>query len=150
MKDSKRIWVWVGVAVVVLAVIFSLLWRPKAPQAPTSPTAVFAPQGQLTPNFPKELILDPQAQFTTSYSVNYNPTLNQYTAEWNSSSSLVTLYNNYKTYFGSNGWTITNSSGATNASKIAVMYAATSTANVNVSFVAQGKGTGMSVSYAGQ
>ncbi len=150
MKDSKRAWVWVGIAVVVIAIVVWAVWSiRKPPQLATGPMPVFAPQGQLVPNFPKELILDPQAQISSSYSINYASTTNQYTAEWNSSSSLLSLYNNYNTYFGNNGWTVTNSSGATSASKIAAMYASTSTANVNVTLVAQGQGVGVSVSYVG-
>ena len=65
MKEMKNIWVWVGVAVVVIVIALALMWRPSVPK-PTSPVPVFAPQGQLTPNFPKELILDPQAQVNSS------------------------------------------------------------------------------------
>jgi hypothetical protein len=147
MKGLKNIWVWVGVAVVVIILVVWGIGRLQSHQQVAAPTVVYAPQGQLVQNFPKELILDPKAQINSTYSINYDPTTNQYTAEWNSSSSLVSLYNIYNTYFGSNGWTITNSSGATSTSKIAAMYAATSTANVNVSLVAQGQGAGVSVSY---
>ena len=98
-------WMWVGVAVVVivvaLIVAFTFIWKPASNQTPVSgPAPVYAPQGQLTPGLPKELILDPQAQIGTSYSINYDPTTNQYTARWTSSSSVATLYNEYKTYFG--------------------------------------------------
>jgi hypothetical protein len=92
-------------------------------------------------------MLDPEAQVSTSYSINYDPTTNQYTAEWTSSSSLATLYGDYQTYFGNNGWTITNQSGAKAASKLAVLYAATTTANVNVTLVAHGVGTDATISY---
>jgi hypothetical protein len=148
MEGSKRIWVWVGIVVIIIVVVFAFVWKPAPSQPASSGRApVYAPQGQLTPNFPKELILDPQAQVNSSYSINYDASTNQYTAEWVSSSSLATLYNNYKTYFGNNGWAIANASGATSASKIGAMYATTSTAKVNVTFLAQGKGTGVSISY---
>lgn len=142
---------WVGIAVVVLIVIV-LAWMstsaPK-PAAVSGPTPVYAPQGQLTPNFPKELILDPQAQIGSSYSVNYDATTNQYTARWISSSSILTLYNEYKTYFGNDGWMLTNSSGATNASKIGAMYAATTSAKVNVTILAKSGGAEVTVNYVG-
>lgn len=148
MNDSKRIWIWVGVAVVVIVVAVAFVWRP-GPKKPSGPTPVFAPQGQLTPNFPKELILDPQAAIGVSYAINYNPSTNQYTAQWTSSSSLVTVYNDYQKYFQDNGWTITNKSGVKAASKIGAMYASTATANVNVTIVAQGKGAAVTISYVG-
>jgi hypothetical protein len=147
MKDSKRIWVWVGAAIVVIAVIVFVMWKLTAKPKPTGPVPVFAPQGQLTPNFPKQLILDPQAQVNSSYSINYDPTTNQYTAEWTSSSSLASLYGDYQKYFGDNGWTITNQSGVKTASKLAVLYAATTTANVNVTLVTQGQGSDATISY---
>jgi hypothetical protein len=145
MKDLTRIWVWVGVAVVVIVVAVVIIWRPG--KKATGPVPVFAPQGQLTPNFPKQLMLDPEAQVSTSYAINYDPTTNQYTAEWTSSSSLASLYGDYQKYFGDNGWTITNQSGLTSASRLAVLYAATTTANVNVTLVTQGQGAQATVSY---
>lgn len=152
MNSAKNVWVWVGVAVVVIAVVVAFVWHPGAkPASPSGPVPVFAPQGQLTPNFPKQLMLDPEAQVSTSYAINYDPTTNQYTAEWTSSSSLASLYGDYQKYFADNGWTITNQSGATAASKLAVLYAATTTANVNVTLVAkggaQGGSTDATVSY---
>lgn len=147
MKDSKRIWVWIGVAIVVIAVIVLVVWKLTAKPKPAGPVPVFAPQGQLVPNFPKELILDPQAQVASSYSINYDSSTNQYTAEWASSSSLATLYGEYQKYFGTNGWAITNQSGVKGASKLAVLYAATTTANVNVTLVSQGKGSEATISY---
>lgn len=147
MNSTKKIWAWVGVAIVVIIVVVAFVWRPAKKSA--APVPVFAPQGQLTPNFPKQLILDPQAAIGTSYAINYDPNTNQYTAQWTSSSSIMTIYNDYQTYFKGNGWTITNQSGVKAASKIGAMYAATSTANVNVTIVAQGNGAGVTVSYVG-
>ena len=151
MNDSKRIWVWVGVVVVVLAIVLAFVWKPgSTPPVASGPTPVFAPQGQLVPQFPKSLIVDTAAGIDQSYSIGYSSSTNQYTAQYSSSSSIATLYNQYKTYFGQGGWTITNNSGATAASKIAVIYAATSTANVNVTIVTQGKGANVTISYVGQ
>ena len=148
MENSKRIWVWVGIAVVVIAVILVFVWKPSTKPA-SGPVPVFAPQGQLIPQFPKELILDPRAQVNSSYSIGYSSSTNQYTAEWVSSSSLATLDAGYKKYFVASGWTITNSNTVTAASKLGVVYAATSTANVNVTMVAQGKGSEVTISYVG-
>ncbi|HUC31361.1 MAG TPA: hypothetical protein VMR99_01570 [Candidatus Paceibacterota bacterium] len=110
MKDSKRVWVWVGVAVVVIAVAAWLFWKPSAPhQAASGPTPVFAPQGQLTPNFPKALILDSNAAISGSYSINYSSSTDQYTAEYDSSSTVTALYNKYQSYLPQNGWTVNGS-----------------------------------------
>jgi hypothetical protein len=145
MNSTKKIWAWVGVAIVVIIVVVAFVWRPAKKSA--APVPVFAPQGQLTPNFPKQLMLDPEAQVNTSYAINYDPTTNQYTAEWTSSSSLASLYGDYQKYFSDNSWTITNQSGVKAASKLAVLYAATTTANVNVTLVARGGGADATVSY---
>lgn len=147
MNSTRNLWVWVGVVVVVVAVAVAFVWHPGSKPAATGPVPVFAPQGQLTPNFPKQLMLDPQAEVNTSYSINYDPSTNQYTADWTSSSSLASLYGDYQKYFGDNGWTITNQSGAAAGSKLAVLYAATTTANVNVTLVSQGGHTDATVSY---
>jgi hypothetical protein len=150
MKSSKNLWVWVGVVVVVLVVVGALIWRSTSQQpANSGPAAVYAPQGQLAPGFPKNLVLDAQARIGSSYSIAYASTTNQYTARWVSSSSVATLYNSYKTYFGNNGWAITNSSGATSTSKLGAIYAATSSANVSVTMITQGKGSEITVSYVG-
>jgi hypothetical protein len=147
MKNSKQLWVWVGVVVVVVILVVWGIWKLQPKSQTASPAPVFAPQGQLTPNFPKQLMLDPQAQVNSSYAINYDPTTNQYTAEWTSSSSLAVLYGDYQKYFGDNGWTITNQSGVKGASKLAVLYAATSSANVNVTLVTQGKSSSATISY---
>jgi len=111
MRDSKRIWVWVGVAVVVVAVAAWLIWKPTTTKAPVAsvPTPVYASQGQLVPQFPKDLIIDSAAAISGSYSIGYSTTTNQYTAEYNSSSTVTALYNQYKTYLPANGWTVTGS-----------------------------------------
>jgi hypothetical protein len=154
MQNAKRIWVWVGIVVVVLIIgIFVVLaFVSKSTPTPGTvsvPAPVYAPQGQLAPGFPKYLILDPQAQIGSSYSINYDPTTNQYTARWISSSSVATIYGQYKSYFGNNGWVLSNSSGATSASKIAAMYAATSSAKVNVTMLSKSGGAEVTVSYVG-
>ncbi len=139
--------VWVGVIAVVLGILIVITWKPQRQQqpAPTGPAPVFAPQGQLTPNFPTALILDPQAEINSSYSINYDASTNQYTAEWNSSSSMASLYNNYKTYFGANGWTITNN--ITKYSSSRGLYASNASSDVAVGIVSLGNDSQVTISY---
>jgi hypothetical protein len=146
MNDSRRIWVWVGVVIVVVVVVLIFVWKPSRKPA-FSPIPVYAPQGQLVPQFPKGLILDSNAAISGSYSINYSSSTNQYTAEYDSSSSLATLYGKYKTYFENNGWVIKNISKVNAASKIGVVYAATSSVNVNVTLIAHGDGSAATISY---
>jgi hypothetical protein len=112
MKDPKRIWAWVGVAIVVIAVaVWAALQFKQKPVAPvvTGPVPVFAPKGQLTPNFPKDLIIDSSAAIGGSYSINYSSSTNQYTAGYTSSSTVSTLYKDYQSYLTQHNWTVTGS-----------------------------------------
>jgi hypothetical protein len=109
MKDSQKIWVWVGVVVVVIILVVWGIWKLQPKPQVTGPVPAFAPQGQLVPNFPKGLILDNGAIINGSYSINYSSSTNQYTAEYDSSSTVTALYNNYQSYLPQNGWTITGS-----------------------------------------
>ena len=70
---------------------------------------VYAPKGQLVSQFSPSLILDKTAAISGSYAINYSPTINQYTAEYTSPSTVTALYNDYKTYLPKNGWTIVGS-----------------------------------------
>jgi hypothetical protein len=110
MKDPKKTWAWVGVIIVVIVVVVWIVWaawKPTVPQQTNSgPTPVFAPQGQLVPQFPKDLILDSNAAISGSYSIDYSSSTNQYTAEYDSSSTVTSLYNQYQTYLPQNGWTM--------------------------------------------
>src|SRR5947207_2282416 len=69
---------------------------------------VYAPPGQIINGFPLELILDSTPVVTSSYSITYSLNLIQYTVSWNSSGSVISLYNTYKQYLPANGWTIAN------------------------------------------
>jgi hypothetical protein len=110
MNDSKRVWVWVGVVVVAAAIAVVFVWNPGSkPAAPSAPAPVYAPQGQLVPQFPKDLILDSNAAISGSYSIDYASSSNQYTAEYNSSSSMKSLFGDYQTYLPQNGWTVIGS-----------------------------------------
>lgn len=108
MKDPKHVWVWVGVVVVVGAVAAWIALKGKPNQSVTSaPVPVYAAQGQIVPQFPKGLILDSSAAVSGSYSIAYASSTNQYTAEYDSSSTVTSLFKQYNTYLPANGWTIT-------------------------------------------
>lgn len=70
---------------------------------------VYASQGQLVPQFPAGLIVDPNAAISGSYSISYASSTNQYTAEYDSSSTVAALYGKYQSYLPQNGWTIASS-----------------------------------------
>jgi hypothetical protein len=112
MNDPKKTWVWVGVAVVIIAAgvwVFSLVnpgTQSSAPQGTSNPVPVYAPQGQLIPEFPKNLILDNNAVISGSYSIGYASTTNQYTAQYDSSSTVSALFKEYQSFLPQNGWTI--------------------------------------------
>ena len=108
MNDPKRIWAWVGVAILVIVVIAWVIWRPQEKVA-SGPSPVFAPQGQLVPQFPKDLILDTNAAISGSYAINYSSSTNQYTAEYDSSSTVTSLYKDYQSYLSTNNWVVIGS-----------------------------------------
>jgi hypothetical protein len=58
---------------------------------------------------PQGSILDSNAAVKGSYFVNYSSSTNQYTAEYNSSDTVTSLYGQYKSYLSQNGWTVTGS-----------------------------------------
>ncbi len=80
------------------------------PPAPASfnPPLVYAAKGELTPGFPKELILDDGAKLSDSYSIAYDANLKQYTATFDSQKSMKDLFALYQSYFPKNEWMITN------------------------------------------
>ena len=140
-------WVWVGVAVVVIVIIVwavTKFYQPKQ-QAETLPSPVFASQGQLVPQFPKDLILDSNAAVSDSYSVNYSSSTDQYTAEFDSSSSMASLYTSYKQYLPANGWTITND--MTRYTNSRGLYASNASSDVAVGIVSQGDGARVTITY---
>lgn len=111
--------------------------------SPSSP--LFAPKGQLVTGFPQDLILDSNAAVSGSYSIQYSSSTNQYTAEWNSSSSMSDLYNDYKQYLPAHGWAITNDL-AQNASSRGI-YAQNASSDVSVVIVPQDSGSAATVTY---
>lgn len=151
---KKNAWVWVGVVAVVLGGVF-LAWRWMTGSMPSSGesspvTPAFAPKGQLVPQFPKELVLDDHAVLLGSYSMNYNPNANQYTAGWSSSSSIDEVLKKYDAYFNANNqWTILGETK--NIPGIRSVYAKNAAgAAVNVTIVKDGTGSKITVSYLGK
>jgi hypothetical protein len=111
-------------AAAILAIIFALAFvtnsnpgktpiatpmpAPASTPPSSGPTPTYAPKGQVVAGFPKELILDPDAQTSNSYAIKYSSSINQYTAEWSSKASMQSLFTKYQDYFKNNQWTITN------------------------------------------
>jgi hypothetical protein len=148
MQDkSRRILFWLIVVVAVALLTFGLFnAHPVAgpgqsgiAPAASGPTPSYAPKGQLVSGFPQELILDSAAQVSNSYSIHYSAALDLYAAEWNSSSSMASLYASYQDYFSKNHWTITNKA-ASNAA-LRGIYATNGLYDVNVTIVARGGGS---------
>jgi hypothetical protein len=112
MKKSKSAWtrsiVILAIVIIIIIVASVLIWK-FAPKNPAVGVPVYAEKGQLTPQFPKDLILDKDAAINGSYAINYSPTINQYTAEYDSSSTVKALYAEYQSYLPKNGWTIVGS-----------------------------------------
>lgn len=143
----------IAAAVIVGALLYAWLEisasRPPmiAPTTAGAPQGAiaFAPSGQLIAGFPKDLILDSDPAVSGSYSINYSSSTNQYTAEWNSSSSMESLYEAYKAYLPSHGWTLFN-----NVTKYAAsrgLYARNAASDVSVAIVAQGSGSQVVLTY---
>jgi len=144
--------VLIVVAVAILAGIIlyvSLRNGPSAPAAQPSTTALgspaFAPKGELVSGFPKELILDNSAAITGSYSINYSSSTNQYTAEWNSSSSMSALYDAYKAYLPAHDWSILNDITKFPTSR--GFYVRNASSDVSVAIIAQGNGAQVVLTY---
>lgn len=113
LRSRKILVIAVAVLVVVLAALLFLYFRrqatpPTSPAPSTQPPLTHAPSGELTPGFPKELVLDAKAKLADSYTINYNQNLNQYTASYDSDKSMLSLFAEYKDYFKNNGWAIVN------------------------------------------
>lgn len=152
-KAKAAILVVLAVAIAAAVVVF-LRPAPRAPGGgansapePAGPVGVpaYAPQGEVTPGFPKQLILDSSAAVTQSYAIHYSSSTNQYTAQWNSSSSMTALCDAYKQYLSANGWTITND--ITQYAVSRSLYAENASSDVAVSIVKASEGTQISVTY---
>ncbi len=148
MKDPKTLWVWVGIVVVVGVVVAWFVWGPTATKpAPvaTGPVPVYAPQGQLVPQFPKDLILDSAAAISGSYSIAYSTSTNQYTAEYDSSSTVGALYKQYMAYLPGDGWTVTGS--LTTRPTFDAISASQSNSQLSVVISTASKGSHVGITY---
>lgn len=145
---AQKKWAWIGAAIVVLVLIGVALgatWR-AGQQGGATPT--YAPAGKIVSGFDQQLVLDRAPAVTNSYSVPASGTSTQYTTNWNSSSSMASLYASYENYFKQNKWTILgqNASDPTFSN----IDATNGTEYVNVTILAKGKGSQVVVSYVQQ
>lgn len=148
-KIDMRTVVWM---VVVVIVVVGLAWYAAIMRqgggsggSPQAAPAVYAPQGQVIQGFPKQLILDNAAVVNNSYSITYSAGADQYTAQWNSSSSVTALYNAYKQYLPANGWTITND--VATPSWFRGLYATDASGDASIAISAQGKESQVVITY---
>ncbi len=116
---------------------------------PSGPAPVYAAAGQLVAGFPSTLILDNAAKVSESYSIGYSASLNQYTAQWNSSSSMASLDILYQNYLSKNGWRITKQSTNRPAfsPEFRGIYATNGSYDANVTIVAEGTGAEVTITY---
>ena len=152
--DKKTGFLILGaIAVLALIIIFYGYFASLSPSLPsgggpsgssTGLTPTYAPQGQLVSGFPPALILDDAARVTNSYAIS-SSNANQYTAVWNSSSSVASLYAGYKNYFTANGWTVTNDSVAQLGQHS--LGAQNGSATVNILITTAGAGTQVIIGY---
>lgn len=142
-KIKARMVAWIVIIVLAAA---GLIWYGLMRNAAQTrgPVPVYAPQGQTVQGFPKQLILDNAAAVVNSYSVTHSASSSQYTAQWNSSSSVTALYNAYKQYFSANGWTIVHD--VTQYANARALYATNASSDVSVSVTSAGKESGTQVS----
>lgn len=147
-------YVLIVVAVVLLvgaAFFFASESRPQAPSvatpppAPKQPPAVHAPKGELVSGFPSGLILGATSSVASSFSLNYDENLNQYTATFNSLQSMQNLYDAYLKYLQANNWTIINRI-TSNPGSLGI-YATRGNADVSVTIIASGSKSQAQVSY---
>ncbi len=147
-KINWKIVAWVAVVVVVVAAVVWYIVSPGTPAAKPAVPATYAPQGQLIPNFPQQLVLGTGTAVTNSYVINYSSSTNQYTAQWDSSSSMATLYAMYKQYLPKNGWTLTND--VANIPTLRAVAAEEGTASMSVVITTAGQGSQVVLTYLSQ
>jgi hypothetical protein len=132
-----------GVLIVLVAAMVVISFVIRKVSAPGTP--VFAPGGQVVSGFPKELLLNHGAAFLNSYSINYSSSTDQYTAVWDTTSSVTDVYADYLSYFDRNGWVITKQIAQYPDSRGLFAAHGSSTASVAVS--THGTGSEVVVSY---
>jgi len=142
--DKRTRIVFIAIAVVIV-ILLAFWWYLSSTRPVPMGTPAFAPSGQLTPGFPKGLVLDSLARVSQSYSINYSTSTNQYTVSFNSSSSVADIYNEYLAYLPANGWPITNK--VTEYKNSRGLYAENASSVVSVAIVVQGSGSQVTVSY---
>lgn len=149
MKSRLRTVVWIVLAAIVVAAIVAsaFFWTGRKPSYGNSsaPTPVYAPTGQAVAGFPSALLIDSGASITKSYSLAYSLTTNQFTVEWNSSSSPQNLAIGYELYFSSNGWRIVTTS--TSSPNFRSLYAVGPSGSLNFTASVQPGGSAVIASY---
>lgn len=110
-----------------------------------APAPVSAPKGETVTGFPKELILDSAADLGSSYSLNYNANLNQYTASYISKLSMSRLFDMYKSYYQKNSWAVTNEITKYPSSR--GLYAVKGTVESSVAVIDEGAARNVIVNY---
>jgi hypothetical protein len=148
-KSVRRLALTVVIAVAVAAALAFVFFYKKAPapagQTGAQPVPKYAPQGELTPGFPRELILDSKAALQNSYTINYNPNSHQYTVSFNSLKSMTSLFGLYKDYFKGSGWGIVNE--ITEYKDSRGLYAVKGGAVASIAIIDGGKTRNVIVSY---
>lgn len=142
-------WVWVGIVVVLFGVVAFIVWpsHNNSNQTASGPVPVYAAQGQLTPQFPKSLILDGLSSVNSSYSINYASSTNQYTAIFDASTSIDVLFKSYRQYFLANHWQIQNAVTSLPTSRSLYAITSSSEANVSITQAQRGIGSQVTISY---
>src|SRR5437764_357381 len=102
-KILTAVLVGVILAVAVIAGFALKKHKPVVKQIQEGVNKTEAPKGELISGFPKELIIG-TGQTDNSYKIDYN-NANQYTANLQSDSSVLLVYNQYLRYFNTNGYT---------------------------------------------
>jgi flagellar basal body-associated protein FliL len=152
----KKLTTWIVIAVILLigvAAVFLLLHKNNSKnrqqQASTAkieanqPKPVYATAGQLTPNFPTELLLGSKQSTQSSFSVSY-PSATQSTAVFESTDSKITVYNDYLAYFQKNKYEILSQQA--NGQTFSI-YAIKTGGDVSVQITQNGKLTKVTVSF---
>ncbi len=144
-EEKKKALAWVGVIAILLVLIVAVRWPHGNNPQSQGPAPVYAPKGELTPQFPKELILGGASAVGNSYAINYSSSTNQYTAQWSSASSLANIVAQYKTYLSANGWSVTVNKSVTPSFQS--IFARKANLQTLVSIVTEATGTQVTVTY---
>ncbi len=149
-KSKLVLSVFVILLVVLLgaAVILSVFKTPAknspATQKSSGPAPVYAPKGQLTAGFPKELSLDQKAAVSQSYAITYDQAQKSYSAVFVSDQKIAALHALYKTYFTKNGWQILNES----TKGLDGLYARKGQTDVNLTILSKDQQSQVTIIYA--